>query len=48
MKRFIMWVMVFVMTVSIGGCLVVDEGRRDGGHDRDRGHDSDQRHENRH
>lgn len=45
MKRIIMWVMVLVMTVSIGGCLVVDEGRRDGHHNKDRGHDKDRDHD---
>ncbi len=46
MKRIIMWTIVLMMLVSIGGCLVVDEGRRDGGHhERDRGHDRDRDHD---
>jgi hypothetical protein len=51
MKRIIMWVMVLVMLVSIGGCWPwgYEDGRGRGGegHDRDGGHDRGERHEER-
>ena len=42
MKRIVMFTMILVMLVSLGGCFWGYEGRgREGGYDRGGGHDDD-------